>query len=354
MAIYKQVLKSLFCLIILLLLIFSCGCGNNEVTKLAATVSPTISVQAEKIVDDYIRDITTAEKKYKNKNVSVTGKVLSKGQYRNSQRFIVTVAKKRLGGKLYSVSLGYPTSRVNEVNNLKIGDFVAVEGLCFGMAPQDDPTIIDIQIEVDAKASDNQPTNKTSKPSTVSTPTTASIPPASNKGTPAEGLYQCNLGAAAGNSIDILDVPSFERGDKVGTLVQGEKFFEHTYVTNYKGELWCRILLDSSKKYAEGYVPASMIAKKQGPNTDESIPVRWRNGNGIINFDDTKLRSEPNSDSTILAVMKTDDQCSVLARVLIGDNTWYKVSKNGNIGYVSGTFIDVKPDAWGNLPVEKQ
>ena len=55
---------------------------------------------------------------------------------------------------------------------------------------------------------------------------------------PADGLYWCDLQDDAGDSVNVLDVPSFERGDIVGTLVQHERYYEHTYVKNYKGELW--------------------------------------------------------------------------------------------------------------------
>lgn len=168
---------------------------------------------------------------------------------------------------------------------------------------------------------------------------------------PADGLYWCDLQDDAGDSVNVLDVPSFERGDIVGTLVQHERYYEHTYVKNYKGELWCRIRLNSEKNYTEGYIPASVVRRQQCPDGPgpRLVEVRWKYGNGTINFDGTKLRKAPNSDSDILEVMNTDDQCFVLARVLVGDNTWYRVMRNRTIGYISGTFLDVKPDVWGHL-----
>lgn len=171
-----------------------------------------------------------------------------------------------------------------------------------------------------------------------------------------EGLFWCDLQESAGDSVTVMDVPSFERGDVVTILKQHVRFYEHTYVTNYKGELWCRIFVGpiGTNNISEGYIPAYMVQRQQCPDGNERGPVRWGSGNGAVNFDGTKLRKAPNSESDILEVMKTDDQCFVLARVLVGDNTWYRVMRNRTIGYINGTFLDVKPDVWGHLPVERR
>ena len=108
---------------------------------------------------------------------------------------------------------------------------------------------------------------------------------------PAEGLYWCSLKDGAGESVDVLDVPSFDRGDVVNNLIQGERFFEHTYVTNYKGELWCKVILDYRKNYEEGYVPASVVERQQCPNGDERIPVRWAYGNGALTLTELSLEA---------------------------------------------------------------
>ena len=68
------------------------------------------------------------------------------------------------------------------------------------------------------------------------------------------------------------------------------------------------------KNYTEGYIPASVVRRQQCPDGPgpRLVEVRWKYGNGTINFDGTKLRKAPNSDSDILEVMNTDDQCFLL------------------------------------------
>ena len=157
-----------------MILTFSCGCGNGGNSKPVAKASPTISVKSEKIVDDYIRDITTADKTYKNKNLAITGQVVNTGQYSNSQRFYIVTELKRVGGKTYYVQVDYPVKKVDEVNKLKLGDFVAAEGKCVGMVPQDDPTKVSVQIEVGEVATGDQtaekPTTETATPAPAAQP----------------------------------------------------------------------------------------------------------------------------------------------------------------------------------------
>jgi len=108
-----------------------------------------IAVKAEELLDDYIRDQGTAEAKYKNKKVNISGKVIYKNEFKNSQRFQVTLAHKTAAGRSYFVSLDFPQNMVEIVNQKKIGDFVVAEGTCVGIVKQDKPTDISVQVRVE-------------------------------------------------------------------------------------------------------------------------------------------------------------------------------------------------------------
>lgn len=127
--------------------------GGSSDNKKPAAQKPAeqapISVKADKIMDDYIRDQSTGEKTYKGKKVQVTGKVISKNQYNNSQAYNVMIANKYAAGKDYSVSLAVDPKMVSKINQLKVGDFVSAEGTCEGIVQQKDLTDIAIQISAD-------------------------------------------------------------------------------------------------------------------------------------------------------------------------------------------------------------
>lgn len=106
----------------------------------------TINVKAEDIVSDYVRDEVSAEKKYKNEDVVVTGRLLEKEQFHNSQDYALSIYRDIIAGKRYEVLVDIPQNKVNEANKVKIGDFVTVQGECIGIVKQDDPTYISIQI----------------------------------------------------------------------------------------------------------------------------------------------------------------------------------------------------------------
>ena len=100
------------------------------------------------MIADYVRDISTANQKYENKNIKITGQVISKGQFKNTSNFFIIAGTDYYYGKSYSLLLDYPIEKVDEVNKLNVGDFVVAEGSCIGVVPQDDPSDISIQIKV--------------------------------------------------------------------------------------------------------------------------------------------------------------------------------------------------------------
>ena len=143
--------KSITLVIFLFLLLIVSGCGDATSSKSQTAITPTIEVKSEEIINDYIRDQTSAEQKYKNKNVKLTGKVVTKGQFKNSSNFFIVTEIKQLSGKTYEIVVDYPTDMVKDVNSTKNNDFIVVEGKFVGIVPQDNPTIISIQMHATAK-----------------------------------------------------------------------------------------------------------------------------------------------------------------------------------------------------------
>jgi len=224
-------------LTVVIALAFLCGCGKTGTQKQDAkpVKAPTISVKSEKIVDDYIRDISTADKNYKNINIAVTGKVRRKGQYSDSQTFYILTIEKVVGDKNYSVQLNYPVSKVDDVNKLNIGDFVAAEGKCVGMVPQDDPTAVSVQIHVGeiayttkGDATQPQKSAKESTPETAPAATPApAAPPAPSK--PATS----NVITLSAEQQQNMDVFFSNFAEAWGNPPQGGRVsFEYNKITN--------------------------------------------------------------------------------------------------------------------------
>ncbi|MCR5175759.1 MAG: hypothetical protein K6C05_02800 [Anaerovibrio sp.] len=134
-------------LVLLLAFMVACmmlaGCGSSKSGK----SSSVISVKADEMIDDYIRDQGTAESKYKDKKVSITGKVLHKDQFTNSNDYLLRLAYKNAGGRDYFIDIAVPSEKVEIVNKAEEGKFISVEGTCVGVVPQDKPTNIMVQIQ---------------------------------------------------------------------------------------------------------------------------------------------------------------------------------------------------------------
>ena len=143
--------KSITLLMLLFLLLTLSACGSDTSSKSQTAIMPPMEVKSEEIIDDYIRDQASAEQKYKDKNVKLTGKVISKGQFANSSNFFIVTGLKHLNGKTYQTVVGYPTEMVKDVNEAKKDDFLVVEGIIAGIVPQDDPTLISVQIHASKK-----------------------------------------------------------------------------------------------------------------------------------------------------------------------------------------------------------
>ena len=104
-------------------------------------------VKSQTVIEDYIRDQGTAEQKYKNKKIKITGKLIAKNQFHNSSNFALALYTKTVGGKSYTLLVDIPADKAAEANKVKIGDFVTAQGICVGIVKQDRPTDISVQIQ---------------------------------------------------------------------------------------------------------------------------------------------------------------------------------------------------------------
>lgn len=143
--------KSITLLMLLFLLLVVSGCDSGGSSNSQSSITKPMEVKSEEIIDDYIRDQTSAEQKYKDKNVKLTGKVISKGQFNNAADFFIIAGVKNLGEKKYTLVVDYPTDKVDVVNAAKTDDFLVVEGIVVGVVPQKDPTLVSIQIYAGTK-----------------------------------------------------------------------------------------------------------------------------------------------------------------------------------------------------------
>ena len=136
--------------------------GNGKKKKILAIIAAVVVIlglffasgqqqthpgEIRRMVDDYIRDQSSGDKKYKDKTVQLSGKVKWKGQFNNSQNYSITLESRNNGGKTYQILVDVPAKRASIVNSLKTGDFVNVKGKCVGIVKQKSPTLISVQIK---------------------------------------------------------------------------------------------------------------------------------------------------------------------------------------------------------------
>ena len=144
----KNLLFGFMGLIVIIVFAFIIGNGKESTNNsVKAENSQVIRVKAEEVINDYIRDQSSAEQKYKDKRVIVTGKVIDKNQFNNSQDYAMLIATNITAGKTYGVIAAIPNEKIELINKVKVGDFVNVEGICIGTVKQANPTVISIQIK---------------------------------------------------------------------------------------------------------------------------------------------------------------------------------------------------------------
>ncbi len=133
--------------VVLLVFVLAFRGGDNTSGNSSSTAEkPTISVKAKDMLDDYIRDQSSAEQKYKNKTVYITGNLISKYQFNNSADYGLKIASQDVGGRYYVIVID-AGSNVKAVNSIKEGDFVTATGKCVGIVPQKSATTISVQIQ---------------------------------------------------------------------------------------------------------------------------------------------------------------------------------------------------------------
>ena len=144
----KKILFGVIAFIAFIVFAFIIGNGKESTNNsVKAENSQVIRVKAEEVINDYIRDQSSAEQKYKDKRVIVTGKVIDKNQFNNSQDYAMLIATNITAGKTYGVIAAIPNEKIELINKVKVGDFVNVDGICVGTVKQANPTIISIQIQ---------------------------------------------------------------------------------------------------------------------------------------------------------------------------------------------------------------
>ena len=146
---YKKWLPLGIAAAVVLVLGIALSSSDDSSSGTTSTSKGTISVKADDMIDDYVRDQASAEKQYKDKQVKVTGQLISKSQFSNSQDYGLLIGNKNMAGKNYVILVDLPSEKAAEANKVKVGDFVAAEGKCVGIVKQDNPTKISVQIQTD-------------------------------------------------------------------------------------------------------------------------------------------------------------------------------------------------------------
>lgn len=134
---------------VVLLFLLACGIFGGGGSSSNSGSGTALAVKADDMLNDYIRDQGTAESKYKNKKVSITGQVIHKTQFNNSNDFMLVISTKHAAGRKYAIALDVPANKVEIVNKAEEGKFISVEGKCVGVVPQSDPTVISVQIQAE-------------------------------------------------------------------------------------------------------------------------------------------------------------------------------------------------------------
>lgn len=145
---YKKWLPLGIAVAVVLVIGIALSAGNDS-SGTSTSSGGNISVKADDMIDDYVRDQASAEKQYKDKQVKITGQLISKSQFSNSQNYGLLIGNKTMAGKNYDVLVDLPSEKATEANKVKVGDFVSAEGKCVGIVKQDNPTKISVQIQTD-------------------------------------------------------------------------------------------------------------------------------------------------------------------------------------------------------------
>lgn len=202
--------KLLLSLIFLGMIFILSGCGDDTNGEAELINDGRMSVKADVMVNDYIKDKSSAEHKYKGQNIRVTGTLIEKGKFVNSDELFVVLADEYVNNINYVISGAYPHNKIDELNRLAVGDKHTFVGVCDGVVPQSDPNIVNIQITYD-----NSELNK-------NTTSNVNISGQSNIRTGIITGTEVRIRSGTGTNTDILGY--FEKGEQVTILEVQEKW----------------------------------------------------------------------------------------------------------------------------------
>lgn len=147
-SLFKTLGTIFFVMAVLSSVIHGCG-GQSSSSKTggSANSDKVIQVKADDMIKEYQEDLTAADKKYKDKKIEITGQLLSKQQFSNTQNYGLMIYHTKVGNKQYDVMVDVDKDKVEEANKVKAGDFVKVSGVCVGRVAQDTPEYISVQVK---------------------------------------------------------------------------------------------------------------------------------------------------------------------------------------------------------------
>lgn len=141
--------KILLSLIFLGVIFVLGGCSDDTDDKNETVNDGRMPVKAEVMVNDYIKDKFGADYKYKGQNIRLTGTVIEKGKFVNSDELFVVLADEYVDSKNYVISGAYPSNKADKFNNVAVGEKLTFVGVCDGVVPQSNQNIINVQITYD-------------------------------------------------------------------------------------------------------------------------------------------------------------------------------------------------------------
>ncbi len=134
---YKKHLIIGGAMIFLLILIF--GWKSFKTDNSHQTIA--ISISAYELRDGYLKDRKAMA--YQNKTIELSGKIIRKDQFSNGTSLYLCLYEDFESDVLVEI----PISQKEIVNNMKIGDFVQIEGILIGIVPQEKKNITSIQVK---------------------------------------------------------------------------------------------------------------------------------------------------------------------------------------------------------------
>lgn len=202
--------KLLVSLIFLGVIFILSWCGSDANDENESINDGSMPVNVDVMVNDYIKDRNGAEQKYKGQNIRLTGTLIEKGKFVNSDELFVILSDEYVNNLNFVISGAYPSNKIDEFNRLSVGDKITFVGICDGIVPQSDHNIVNVQITYD---------NSNIKQIGVGDVNT------SNQSNIKTGIItgtEVRIRSGAGTNTEILGY--FEKGEQVTVLEIQEKW----------------------------------------------------------------------------------------------------------------------------------